>query len=284
MSDATETLGAGDVAVDPRSPADAELAPPLRETVADVVACIVDRFAPEGVVLFGSRASGLATAESDVDLMVVINAACFVAEQTRNVRRAVDQRFGVLRPRFDIKVLSSDTVRRGLLENDFFIVDVMTKGIVLAGRDLTTTSGEDDEPRRDGRHAPKAATLAWIGKAEDNHRVARSVAQMSDPPLGVACFHLQQSAEKYSKAFLQEREIRFPRTHNLDLLASLADGALPDVDSLAAELVWLTNFSVEARYPEFETAQPDVERGFRVAGRIRASVRAVLGLDVPVVP
>lgn len=43
-----------------------------RECIRQMVARIVERFAPERVILFGSHARGEADADSDVDLLVVM--------------------------------------------------------------------------------------------------------------------------------------------------------------------------------------------------------------------
>lgn len=42
-----------------------------QDTVTALSACLVSEFAPERVVLFGSRAAGVARADSDFDLLVV---------------------------------------------------------------------------------------------------------------------------------------------------------------------------------------------------------------------
>ena len=44
-----------------------------RTTIDQYVERLVDRFQPQSVLLFGSQAAGTATADSDVDLLVVMN-------------------------------------------------------------------------------------------------------------------------------------------------------------------------------------------------------------------
>ncbi|MBF0475192.1 MAG: nucleotidyltransferase domain-containing protein [Deltaproteobacteria bacterium] len=43
-----------------------------RLSLGDIVQCIVKRFGPEKIILFGSAARGTATFDSDIDLMVVM--------------------------------------------------------------------------------------------------------------------------------------------------------------------------------------------------------------------
>jgi len=56
--------------------------PVLRQFVDEYVPRIRRAFAPEHIILFGSRVRGRATAESDIDLIVV--AQCFAREKFIN--------------------------------------------------------------------------------------------------------------------------------------------------------------------------------------------------------
>src|ERR1700730_14181122 len=68
----------------------------------------------------------------------------------------------------------------------------------------------------------KRATRAWVRKAEGDWRVAQREAAAADPVRDAVCFHCQQCAEKYLKAFLQELGLSIARIHDLErLLADL---------------------------------------------------------------
>jgi len=59
-------------------------------------------------------------------------------------------------------------------------------------------------------------TREWVSKAEGDFATAeRELRARKQPNLDAACFHAQQCAEKYLKAFLQEKGIPFGKTHNL---------------------------------------------------------------------
>ncbi len=253
-------------------PRGAPVAPRLRVRIGEVVAFLARRFRPDSIVLFGSQVHGRPTPESDVDLMVVMATSPDPGQHWCDIQEAVRLEFGSILPRFDIKVMTLERVRRGLAENDFFVVDVITTGVVLVG-------GAENEGERvdESRPGPKRAALEWLSMADDDLRVARMVVGMPEPPLGLACFHAQQGAEKYLKALLQEREIRFPRTHKLDVLADLAGPTLPRISALRAELEWLTTFSVNVRYPQAGVPAPDAERALRAAEAVGTEVRAELG-------
>ena len=61
----------------------------------------------------------------------------------------------------------------------------------------------------------KRETGRWVRKAEADLEGANDLAQAVRPYHDLICFHCQQSAEKYLKAFLQEHRVVFPRTHSL---------------------------------------------------------------------
>lgn len=62
----------------------------------------------------------------------------------------------------------------------------------------------------------------WIEKAEaDFHSAQREYRALKHPNYDSACCHAQKSVEKYMKAFLQEKEVLFPKTHSLIELLEL---------------------------------------------------------------
>jgi len=67
----------------------------------------------------------------------------------------------------------------------------------------------------------KPLTIEWVDKAEGDFATAgREVRARKSPNYDAVCFHSQQVAEKYLKAYLQENGFSIPRTHVLlDLLA-----------------------------------------------------------------
>jgi len=60
----------------------------------------------------------------------------------------------------------------------------------------------------------------WILKAENDIFVLK-ITMESGKALDTACFHAQQAAEKYLKAFLCFNGISFPKTHAIEELLSL---------------------------------------------------------------
>lgn len=68
----------------------------------------------------------------------------------------------------------------------------------------------------------KPLTQEWFDKAEGDWVTAgRELRARKDPNYDAACFHAQQCSEKYLKERLQEEEIRFSKTHDLEILLDL---------------------------------------------------------------
>ena len=93
----------------------------LKSAIRRMVEQIVDAFHPEKVILFGSHARGMATPESDVDVLVVMPTKDPVAQACR-IRLAVEHPFpldllvGARAPGREIEsgrpILAGDSFRR----------------------------------------------------------------------------------------------------------------------------------------------------------------------------
>lgn len=56
----------------------------------------------------------------------------------------------------------------------------------------------------------------WIKKAENDLITAQNSINIApEPPLDTVCFHAQQCAEKYLKAYLVYHKVEFEKTHDL---------------------------------------------------------------------
>lgn len=278
MIDATRTAPTRDSveAIAARVPATPPGVPDHRHEIAAAVATIVERFRPERVVLFGSRGRGTPRPDSDADLMLIADPPPSTGEVLDVI---IAQRYPL---RIGVQVRTPEHIRIALAEGNFFIEDVMTEGMTLFGQDgvgTTSGSGANGGGGQPAGGGPKQATLDWIRKAEEDYQAVNALLGLQPPLWGAVCFHAQQCAEKYLKAFLEERAIRFPRTHDLDALAALAEPLVPGVAPLRPDLDWLSDYAIDVRYPELTAGQADAERALRIATDLRALLRAELGLD-----
>jgi HEPN domain-containing protein len=124
----------------------------------------------------------------------------------------------------------------------------------------------------------KQLTHEWIEKAEGDRSVASTLLNAPHPVYDAICFHSQQAAEKYLKAWLVEQQVTFPRTHDLETLARLSIPSLRRVASIMRGLRLLTSFAVEIRYPGTSATAVDAVRCDAVSRVVRRIVRSALGL------
>jgi predicted nucleotidyltransferase len=90
---------------------------------------VAEKFHPEKIVLFGSYASGKPSADSDVDLLVIMKHNGRSVEQALSIRRAVRRSFPL-----DLIVKTPQETQARLKQNDCFIKSVLTKGRTLYER------------------------------------------------------------------------------------------------------------------------------------------------------
>lgn len=87
---------------------------------------IADEFAPERIILFGSRARGRAVAESDVDQPVVMRYRGSSARKAAEILNRVEPEFPV-----DPIVRSPREIEKRLAMKDPFIAEIVGRGKVL---------------------------------------------------------------------------------------------------------------------------------------------------------
>jgi len=86
----------------------------------------------------------------------------------------------------------------------------------------------------------------WLKKAASDLVAMRASAQAG--ALDAACFHAQQAAEKYLKAYLADRDREIVYTHNLFKLLAVCAELDPTFNQLMDAAGLLTPFAIEARY------------------------------------
>lgn len=90
---------------------------------------IVEQFQPDKVVLFGSQAWGIPTADSDVDLLII--------KDTVNTRQLAQQVDGAIFPRpfpLDVMVYTAKQIQHRLQQGDLFMQKIVQHGKTLYAR------------------------------------------------------------------------------------------------------------------------------------------------------
>jgi HEPN domain-containing protein len=123
----------------------------------------------------------------------------------------------------------------------------------------------------------REVTNEWITKAEGDYRSAEVLLfQIENPEIDTGCFHCQQCAEKYVKAFLTEHDIDFPRNHDLVRLLGLCLTVDQDFDKIRDPLRKLENYGVIIRYPGLTVPLEMAHEAFEEARRVRDFIRKKL--------
>jgi HEPN domain-containing protein len=123
-------------------------------------------------------------------------------------------------------------------------------------------------------------TTEWVEKAEKDFATAsREFRARKLPNYDAVCFHSQQSAEKYLKAILQERNISFSKTHNLTTLLGLITPKEPAWELLRPNLERLNVFAVQVRYPGESADKTIAREALNLCRAIRDRARSTLNLQ-----
>ncbi|MCS7310453.1 MAG: nucleotidyltransferase domain-containing protein [Armatimonadetes bacterium] len=101
----------------------------IAEMLDDIVKKLVESYAPQKIILFGSYASGRAREDSDIDLLIVKDTQQPHLDRWREVKRLLRDRSR--RVSISPLVYTSEEIAQRLAVKDFFIAEILEKGIVL---------------------------------------------------------------------------------------------------------------------------------------------------------
>ena len=230
---------------------------------------IVREFSPLQVILFGSYAYGTPTEESDVDLLVVMDIPESEARrQAVEIEQRIPRRF-----RMDLLVRSPEEIAYRVSYNDWFLREITEKGEVLY-----KAVESFQHPLKKEKCFTNPLTLEWIQKAEGDYAMMRQSHESSNPIYDGICFHAQQCVEKYLKAWLQEANIRFMKTHDLKELLTLIIPTIPAWRAWEVDLSTLSRHAVDFRYPGKSATAADATHAMHVCTDVRQAVRTQLKL------
>ena len=99
----------------------------LMQDIQHYCDAVAAAFKPQRIILFGSHAYGRPTADSDVDVLVVMRKARrFWMQTTQKIHAKVSAGFPV-----DVLVRDPDFLRDRLQEGDCFLEEITSKGRVM---------------------------------------------------------------------------------------------------------------------------------------------------------
>jgi HEPN domain-containing protein/predicted nucleotidyltransferase len=242
--------------------------PPVTdELLREVVRRILAVGSPEKIILFGSRARGDARPDSDLDLLIV-------EDTTEPRHRRSPQYYHALAdvfPEKDIVVWTPEEMAEWAQ-----VPGALGTTAVREGRLLFVRSGSS---RRLTTVAAKSnADLArgWLSNGDDGVSTIQILLAAGGPPR-MACYHAQQAAEKYLKAFLAAQGQAIPKTHDLRDLFSRCRTLAPSWTIQDVDWVKLTGYAVLGRYAfDFDPDHETAEQALGMVENVRAAVLAAL--------
>ena len=90
----------------------------------------------------------------------------------------------------------------------------------------------------------------WFKKAESDLLVIKNNLASNEIPFDACCFHSQQAAEKYLKAYLVSKQVNFPKTHDLQSLLNICIAINSSFNEIIEPAIRLTDYAIAPRYPD----------------------------------
>ncbi|MBI2470683.1 MAG: HEPN domain-containing protein [Planctomycetes bacterium] len=121
----------------------------------------------------------------------------------------------------------------------------------------------------------------WIRIAERDLLTAKQGLEANEVVTDTVCFHCQQAAEKYLKAFLVKKQIEFSKTHNIMSLLNLCSSVDKSFKEELPEADNLTDYAVEIRYPDdwYEPTIEETKQAYEIALKVKIFVLKKLGIQ-----
>lgn len=216
-----------------------------------VVRRLVEAFDPVAVYLFGSRARGDASSDSDYDLMIVLADDNERVRSRKEVWQTARSRRIFINP--FLTRTGSFAWRRhevGTLE-----YEVQVDGIRLypaEGADLRTLTGGND---KDPGSMNAQVVAEWLERVRSDLIMARNACQGDEPLPEQAAYHVQQAAEELTKAVLVAVQKRPRKGHQIGEFAKRLPPSLPDCERFLA-LDRFSDYVWAHPYPGEEPGRP----------------------------
>jgi uncharacterized protein len=240
------------------------ISPAADPILAAMTQTIVDRFAPERVVLFGSRARGDHHEESDYDLIVILETPLARGERERPIREALLETTHAV----DVIVYTPPEFERARDDVGTLAHAGDVEGRVLYDRvPALSTRRVREQPR-----GVPDSLQDWLERAESDFGTMADIwngSRASD----TVCFHAHQASEKFLKAASIRNHVRPLRTHMLSQLLTRLESRLPSDGKVIAGCTLLETLWPNMRYPGKRMPTHDeAEHAIGAARDIRSAV------------
>ena len=112
----------------------------------------------------------------------------------------------------------------------------------------------------------------WMIKGDQDFEFARINFEEDKQFYAQICFHFNQAAEKYLKAFIIANRLEFRKIHDLHLLLKQCKSKDPSFSQLEDDCEYLATFYIETRYPVHwptSFSKKEAEKAYQSANNIR---------------
>ena len=209
-----------------------------------VAKAVYDALRPRSVILFGSRARGDFSEDSDVDLLIITDCDRMDKDEYMLACRAANAKsaevYGARSPfGVDVMNMSAEKFRHCRRAENHVAGQAARDGVDMNG-DRIPPDGQPPDNSPDIRQR--------IANAERELRTLDILvkANADQEPIG---FHAQQAVENALKGWISALNDEYGNTHDLSDLAATIRRHPEEEDSDAGErLFWLTRYAVEYRY------------------------------------
>jgi uncharacterized protein len=236
----------------------------------DLLDPVVEHFHPQRVILFGSRARGEATRDSDIDLLVIVDndtppekLTWKAGSEAHRSSRAADV----------VPMCAADFERNRAVVNTL-ASEADIDGVVVYG------SSKGSSIKRADPRARWEAVMGWLEAADADRKAAERCVPAGLALAGVVAFLCRQAVEKLLKGYLTLANKRGGKTHSLTRLGTAAAASFPEITDLAAAARVWSNWAFEFRYPDKRGGRkppPDeaeLPRAIEVIDALAAQLRA----------
>jgi len=117
----------------------------------------------------------------------------------------------------------------------------------------------------------KEEVRQWLVLADNDLALAEHASKTMRPiPYEIVCFHCQQFAEKYLKAFLVSKGHEPPYIHDLVKLTTLCEIENSIFSEIKQKCIILTSYGVQPRYPgNMQIIEEDMLRALHIVAEIK---------------
>ncbi|TSC87985.1 MAG: hypothetical protein G01um101416_300 [Microgenomates group bacterium Gr01-1014_16] len=130
--------------------------------------------------------------------------------------------------------------------------------------------------------AHRLVVWEWLYKADQDFGFAKTTFESEQPYYDQICFMFQQAAEKYLKAFVVGRKLKFTKTHDLVELLEICSAGDEKLRVLRPKCDFLDGFYIEPRYPDEKfvvTTKDQAKEALVAAEAVQVEIRKKLGVS-----